>query len=104
VIEILYEGRIYKLFDHPSARASSVLAAQGKRSLKALAHFTALDPESTTQAIDIDQAPPRGEGAASRRGRASKRLPPNVRAETPSERPDPGDAAAAPHSTRAGRT
>ena len=86
------------------ALASSVLTAQGRYSLKAPAHFAALDPESATQAIDIDQAPPQGEGAAPRRGRASKRLPPNVRAETPSERPHPGGAAAAPHSIRAGRT
>jgi hypothetical protein len=81
-----------------------VLAAQGKYSLKALPHFAALDPESTTQAIDSIRRRREEKGAASRRGRASKRLPPNVRAETPSERPDPGDAAAAPHSTRAGRT
>jgi hypothetical protein len=35
-----------------------VLTAKGKYGLKALAHFAAIDPDSTTQAIDIDQAPP----------------------------------------------
>jgi hypothetical protein len=50
------------------ALASSVLTAQGRYSLKAPAHFAALDPESATRAIDIDQAPPQGEGAAARRG------------------------------------
>jgi predicted ATPase len=33
VLEILYEGRIYKLFDYLRALASSVLTAQGKYSL-----------------------------------------------------------------------
>lgn len=60
-----------KTIRHPSVRASSVLTAQGKYSLEALAHFAALDPEPTIRAIDIDQAPPR-EGTAPRRGRASK--------------------------------
>jgi len=81
-----------------------VLTAQGKYSLKAPAHFAGIDPEAATQAIDIDQAAPQGEGATPWRRRASKGLPPNVRTETPSERPHPGGAAAAPRSTRAGRT
>lgn len=69
-LEIRYEGRIYKPFDYPRVRASSVLTAQGKYSLKALAHLAALDAAATTRTIDIDQAPPRGEGK--RRGAGAR--------------------------------
>jgi hypothetical protein len=50
----------------PAHSHRSILTAKGKYSLEALAHLAALDPESTTRAIDIDQAPPR-ESAAPRR-------------------------------------
>ena len=66
-----------------------VLAAQGKYGLKALAHFAALDPESTTQAIDSirrrreEKAQRRGAGAPAKgfrrmsglKRRASGRIP-----------------------------
>jgi Rrf2 family protein len=49
------EDSIYKLFTCPGARIG-MLTAKGKYSLKALAHLAALDPEATTQALDIAEA------------------------------------------------